>query len=78
MTQGTYGTDEGFGISRCSRERQRPPRLPKAGRMEREDYVSLPVRYCNEGPCKTAPCRRVPLVSHFMGRVVSVSVHGCT
>jgi hypothetical protein len=50
MTEGAYGTGEGFGISRRSQEWRRPPRLQKAGRMEREDYVSLPERYCNGGP----------------------------
>jgi hypothetical protein len=27
--------------------RNRPPRPPKVGGMESEDYVSLPARYCN-------------------------------
>jgi hypothetical protein len=58
MTEGAYGTGEGFGISRRSREWRRPPRLPKAGRMEREDYVSLPERYCNGGPTCKPLCRQ--------------------
>jgi hypothetical protein len=55
MTEGAYGTGESFGIPVATGNgeglygyRRRPLRLPKAGRMECEVYVSLP-ECCNGG-----------------------------
>jgi hypothetical protein len=54
MTEGAYRTGEGLGARRRGREWRRPPRLPKAGCVERKDYMSLPARYCNGGPVTPA------------------------
>lgn len=60
MTEGAYRTGEGLGALRHSGEWRRPPQLPKAERVEREDYVLLPARYCNRGPVCNHPVPQGP------------------
>lgn len=78
MTEGAYKMGEGLGALHRSGEQRRPPRLPKAGAWNAKTTCRYPHIIIMGGPCVTAPCRRVPLVSHCVRRFHSVSVHVCT
>jgi hypothetical protein len=62
---------------RLGGSKRRPPRVPTLIMWNTKTMCCYALLIVIRGPHITNPCYRVPLVSRYEGRVVSVSVNAC-